>query len=205
MQTADEKLAAITTVLWLLPLHYSMIRITRAGVHFRNELEVPDLPGWTPPTPEEFEGWPVEEMVRWHAYQRYLSKKYRLWPISRAFESLREWRPELAVALVATWVEDEQPNWYEPERVSDRCMEGLRYIAERVSGEVPFFQEAVVQVRPKPKMNVVARNKRIRELAKDGHSKSGIARELGCSRNTVKAVLSGMRVLHGRLLSATGA
>ena len=199
-QTPTEKAAAIASVLWLLPCHYSMIRITRSGVHFANEIEAPELPGWTPKTPEEFEGWPVEEILRWHAYQRHLSHKYHLWPLSRAFERLEAEHPEWALALAAQYVECEPLNWYEPERVSDRCRDGLAFLAERV-GDMPFFQEAVVQVRPRP-LSVKGRNKRIMEMHEEGFSKSKIAQELGCARKTVQAVLSGQRVRCGRVVSA---
>ena len=200
-QPHPDKCAAIASVLWLLPCHYSMIRITRSGVHFANEIEAPELPGWTPQTPEEFEGWPVEEVLRWHAYQRHLSHKYHLWPLSRAFEWLEAEHPEWAVALATQYVEAEPLNWYEPERVSDRCRDGLAFLAERV-GDMPFFQEAVVQVRPRPR-NVVSRNQRIVEMHEDGIGKKKIAAELRCSLVTVKAVIRGQVVRRGRIKSAT--
>lgn len=203
MQDADEKAQAIASVLFLLPDHFSMIRIGRHGVHFVNELEQSDTPaGWQPRVPEEFEGWPITEIKAWFAYQRSLSAKYRLRAVGLAMAKLEREHREQAMAVVMECVEGGVFTWYEFERVSDRCRAGLKFMAADVPGDVPFFQEAVVNF--KPKLNTVARNKRIREMAEDGVSKTKIAKELGCSRTTVQAVLSGLCVRCGRVVSAGG-
>ena len=203
MQDADEKAQAIASVLWLLPDHFSMIRIGRHGLHFVNELEQSDMPaGWKPRVPEEFEGWPIAEIKAWFAYQRKLSAKYRLWAVGLAMAKLEREHREQAMAVVMECVEDGIFTWYEPERVSDRCRAGLRFMAGDIPGDVPFFQEAVVSF--KSRLNTVARNKRIVEMAEEGIGKKRIARELGCSVHTVKAVLCGLAVRRGRAVSAGG-
>jgi len=206
MQDLKEKAQAIASVLFLLPDHYSMIRIGRHGVHFVNELEQSDMPaGWKPRVPEEFEGWPVQELRRWLAYQRHLSAKYRLWPVGLAMQKLEKAHPEQAAAVVAECVEMPPPNWYEPGRVSERCDQGLRFMAADVPGDIPFFQEAVVDYKQaRAQANKTARNRRIVEMAEVGIGKKRIARELGCSVNTIRAVLRGVEVRHERLNSTGG-
>lgn len=200
-QTLTEKAQAIASVLWLLPEHYSMIRIGRSGVHFINEIEQPELAGWRPKIPEEFEGWPIEQIKRWYAYQHYLSKKYRLRSIERAMQRLDKEHPEQCLAVVMECVEDGLCTWYDPERVSDRCKAGLEFLADDVPGEVPWFQEAVVDFS-RHATNKQARDKRIREMHADGISGRKIARELRCSHHTVKAVICGLAVRCGRTVSA---
>lgn len=204
----SEKAQAIASVLWLLPDHFSMIRIGRYGVHFINEIEQSDLPsGWRSRIPEEFEGWPLAEIKSWFAYQRQLSRKYRLRAVGRALDRLKtlsdrdtgipEWRGRYE-AVVMECIEGGDFSWYEPHRVSDRCREGLEFMADDVPGEVPWFHEAVVNLGRQ------ARNRRIQEMAAEGIGKKRIARELGCSPHTVKAVLRGHVVRHGRVTSAPG-
>lgn len=62
-QSLTEKAQAIATVLWLLPDHYTCIRLGRSGARFVNELEQTDDPHWSPPMPQEFEGWPIEQVA----------------------------------------------------------------------------------------------------------------------------------------------
>ena len=202
MQDLAEKAQAIATVLWLLPDHYTMLRLNRNGtIGYFNELEHDDTkPHWRPPVMEEFEGWPAEKVLSWFRYQRGLSKKYRLHAVGLAMQKLEKEHREWAVAVVMQCVEDGIFTWYEPERVSERCKDGLRFMAEDVPGDVPWFQEAVVN--DKPRLNTSARNKRICEMAEEGISKAKIARELRCSKSTVQAVLSGQRVRSGRMVSA---
>lgn len=202
MQTADEKAQAIASVLWLLPDHYTAIRIGRHGLHFVNELEQSDTPaGWKPRVPEEFEGWPVEEVKGWFAYQRRLSSKYRLWAVGLALQKLEREHREQAMAVVMECVEDGIFTWYEPHRVCDRCKAGLLFMARDIPGDVPFFQEAVVELVPR--LYKAERNQRIIEMAAAGVGKKKIARELRCSLVTVKAILRTEKVRDGRTVSAT--
>lgn len=189
MQTPDEKAQAIATVLWLLPDHYTMLRLNRNGtIGYFNELEHDDTkPHWRPPVMEEFEGWPAEKVISWFRYQRGLSKKYRLHAVGLAMQKLEKEHREWAVAVVMECVEDGIFTWYEPERVSDRCKAGLRFMADDVPGEVPWFQEAVVQGRESHR---VKRERQIWQLAEQGYTQRRIARELRCSLRDVNKVLS---------------
>ena len=203
MQEPDEKVAAIASLLWLLPEHYTMLRLNRQGmIDYCNELEQGELSSWRPPLIEEFEGWPVEKVQAWWRYQRGLSAKYRLWAVGLALQKLEKEHREQYIAVVMECVEDGVYTWYEPERISKRCRAGLEFMAADIPGDVPFFQELVVSVRPK--VSAVARNRRIVEMAGEGISKAKIVKELGCSRTTVNAVLSGQRVRSGRMVSASG-
>ena len=195
-QTPEEKAAAIATVVWLLPDHYTCIRLGRSGAHFVNELEQTDTPHWSPPMPEEFEGWAVEQVAAWFRYQRKLSAKYRLWAVGLAMQRLQREHREQAVAVVMECIEGGVFTWYEPERVSDRCRAGLAFMAADVPGDVPWFQEAVVTVEWPSKVR--KRNKEIIRLCIAGKSQREIAAEVGCSKNTVGAVLRGKRLLDGR-------
>ena len=202
MQDLTEKAHAIASVVWLLPEHYSMIRITRSGcIVYANELEQDG--GWQPPVPPEFEGWPVEELQRWWSYQRRMSAKYRLWPVGIAMQKLADLYREQANAVVMECVEGGLFTWYDPNVVSERCHAGLLFMAGDVPGDVPFFQEAAVDYRRN--LSKPARNRRIAELDADGASERQIARELGCSRATVEAVLRGQVVRRGRAIDAVGA
>jgi len=199
-QSLDEKAAAIATVLFLLPAHYSMIRIGRNGVHFVNELEQSDMPaGWRPIIPEEFEGWPLEEIKSWFAYQHGLSRKYRLRAVERALRELDAAHHEQAMAVVMECIEGGIFTWYEPLRVSERCRAGLAFMAADVPGDVPWFQEAVVKVAWPSKVR--QRNKEIIRLCVAGKTQREIAAVVGCSKNTVGAVLRGKRLLQGRTVA----
>lgn len=201
MQTLEEKMEAIASVMFLLPDHYTAIRIGRHGLHFVNELEQSDTPaGWKPRVPEEFEGWPIEEVKAWFSYQRRLSHKYRLWPVGLALQKLEQAHPEQAAAVKVQCCEIPPPNWFEPDRVDERCREGLLFMARDIPGDVPWFQEAVVRVAPK--LHQVARDRRIVEMHQEGIGKKKIAAELRCSLITVKAVLRGHEVRDGRTVSA---
>jgi len=191
MQDLAEKAQAIATVLWLLPDHYTMLRLNRNGtIGYFNELEHDDSkPHWRPPVMEEFEGWPAEKVLSWFRYQRGLSKKYRLHAVGLAMQKLEKEHREWAVAVVMECVEDGIFTWYEPERVSDRCKAGLRFMAEDVPGDVPWFQEAVVQSKDSQKLK---RERQIWQLSEQGYTQRRIARELRCSLRDVNKVLSAL-------------
>ena len=204
-QDLKEKMAAVASVLWLLPKHYSMIHIGRSGVHFRNELEQPELAGWVPPVPQEFEGWPLEEIKAWFSYQKHLSAKYRLYSVGRALEKLEKRHPEQAAAVKMKHIEIPTPEWYEPYRIDERCRQGLRFMAEDIPRDMPFFEDEIVDyTNRRAQTSKVARNTRIVEMAEEGIGKKRIARELGCSVATVRAVVSGLQVRSGRIVSADG-
>lgn len=200
-QDLEEKARAIASVLWLLPDHYSMIRITRSGVHFINEIEQSDLAGWRPKIPEEFEGWELEKVLGWFAYQRHLSGKYRLRAVDRAFDKLRNTSIRHAAVVWALYGEIPPFLELEPEHARGWAWDGLRLMAADVPGDVPFFQEAVVDLGRR-NVSRQARDKRIQEMATDGIGKKKIAHELGCSVHTVRAVICGLVVRHGRVISA---
>lgn len=195
-QSLEEKAAAIASVLWLLPDHYTCLRLVRSGCRFVNELEQSDTPSWSPPIPEEFDGWPVEQVLAWFRYQRRLSAKYRLWAVGLAMQRLEREHPEQATAVVMECIEGGVYTWYEPGRVADRCRAGLLFMAADVPGDVPFFQEAVVAAAWPVKVR--RRNREIVRLSIAGKTQREIAAEVGCSKNTVGAVLRGKRLVNGR-------
>jgi hypothetical protein len=196
-QSAADKEKAIASVVWLLPHFYTMLRLSPGGdIQYVNEMEGdPDMPGWAPPTVEEFADFPARKFQRWFAYQRFLAAKYRLRDIGRAFDQLQHGRPELAAAVRAQLVEIPTPNWYEPKRVDARCRGGLKLMAREVSGRVPEFGPDA-DVDPK----TLARNRRIWELHHEGVGVKKIAKEMGCSPVTVRAELGGGKVRHGRII-----
>lgn len=195
--TLEDKMDAVASVLFLLPEHYTMLRLGRSGaLEYVNELEQGEFAAWRPPMPEEFEGWPVERVRAWLGYQRGLSRRYRLYAVGLALDKLRRVHPEQAMAVAMEYIEDGECTWYEPERVMERARAGLAFIAADVPGDVPGFEE-----RP---MSTTERDKAIRSLAAEGMSGRAIAREMGCSRVTVGAVLRGLDVRRGRVVSAGG-
>jgi len=205
----SERALAIESVVWLLPNFYTMIRLGGRGASYFNELEVPEHPSWHPPTIPEFgDEWPVEAFERWFRYQRYLSCKYELQAVGRAFDRLQHEYPALAAAVRADCVEVPKPNWYEPGRRSLMAADGLSLMAEWVDVHVPFFQEEIVVAGDKSKrrreLKRAARNRRIKEMKADGCSQAQTAKELGCSTVTVQAVVSGRKVRHGRIIDAGG-
>ena len=205
----NDRALAIASVIWLLPAHYTMIRIGGHGACYFNELEMTDKPEWHPPSlPEYGEEWPVEAFEKWFRYQRYLSYKYELLAVGKAFDRLQREYPVLAAAVRADCVEIPEPNWYEPERLSSRSAEGLRLMAEWVDVHVPFFEEEIVVAGDKSKrrreLKRAARNRRIKEMVADGCSQSNIARDLRCSTVTIQAVNAGKVVRHGRIIDAGG-
>lgn len=204
----NDRALAIASVIWLLPHHYTMIRIGGRGASYFNELEMTDKPEWHPPTiPEYGDEWPVEAFERWFRYQRYLSCKYELLAVGKAFDRLQREYPVLAAAVRVDCVEIPEPNWYEPERLDIRSAEGLRLMAEWVDVQVPFFQEEIVVAGNKAKKRALkraARNRRIKEMTADGCKQAQIARELRCSTVTVQAQLLGLKVRRGRIVSADG-
>jgi hypothetical protein len=203
MQTAQEKAAAIASVLWLLPDHYTMIHIGRSGVTFTNELQEADPAKWQERIPHQFQGWPIEELERWFAYQRYLSRRYRLWSVGLALQKLEKAQREQAMAVKVACIDPEALAWYEPARCEERCQAGLAFMAEDVPGDVPFFQETARDPGAKKRaLGRVARNRRIMEMTGDGVGKKKIARELGCSLSTIAAVTRGLAVRRGRTVDA---
>lgn len=204
----SERALAIESVVWLLPSFYTMIRLGGRGASYFNELEITDKPEWRPPTIPEFgDEWPVEAFDRWFRYQRYLSCKYELQAVGRAFDRLQHEYPALAAAVRADCVEIPEPNWYEPERLSLMAADGLRLMAEWVDVHVPFFQEEIVVAgakKRKREFKRAARNRRIKEMTADGCKQAQIARELRCSTVTVQAQLLGLKVRRGRIVSAPG-
>lgn len=203
----SDRALAIGSVLWLLPHHYTMIRLGGTGARYVNELEVPEKPEWHPPTMPEFgDEWPVEAFESWFRYQRYLSYKYELLAVGKAYDRLQKEYPVLAAAVQADYVETPRPNWYEPERLTERSSAGLILMAEWVDVHVPYFEEEIVVAGDKTKrrreLKRAARNRRIKEMIEDGCSQVQIARELECSPVTVRAISRGMNVRHGRIVDA---
>ena len=196
MQTTEEKASAIASVLFLLTDHYRMIKAGRIGSCIHYERTPEGLP-WRPPIMEEFDGWPVEEVIRWCNYQKAISRKYRLYQIGLALAELERERGELAKAVWYSFVEIPKPNWYEPENIERRTNEGLLFMAglKMLDGDIRWFDG------PKPK----TRSEQLRELLDEGvTSPKTLAVRLGCSVSHAKKLKAAVVVRSGRATSAVG-
>lgn len=194
MQTREDKAKAIATLIWLLPDHYAMLQIGRSGIQFRKEISQTTKPWWVPRMPERFEDWPLGEIERWYAERRNLSKRYRLWNLGLALDRLRNHDRRLAAAVCAQCAEFPPPNWWHPGEVMEWCRQGLLWMADDIPGDMPWFQASESPVE------TVARDQRIREMSAEGIPQKRIAAELCCSAATIRAVLSGGRVVRGRVV-----
>jgi len=141
---------------------------------------------------------------KWAAEYASLRKRYRIGDVEESLTRLSRVEPTLAQAVWAEYVEP----WLDPktEPVAPEMKEqrrvwaeaGIEWLAHDIRGEVEGFGEPLQSQRPP----VTARDRLIVEMRIGGASYGEIVKKARCSRSTVKAVLSGLKVRRGRTMSA---
>lgn len=193
MQTLEEKIRAIASVLWLLEDHYRMIDIGRVGACIQYE-RLPDGHPWSPPRPEWCDGWNPEAVMDWILRARAVSKRYRLWPVQLALEKLRRHKPRQAAAVLARYTELPPPNWYEPDKIGALSRAGLEFMARDIPGDMPEYGLP----RPPSRFEI------IEGMLERGCSHRYIAREVGCSYRDISGVSAAMKERRESTASAVG-
>lgn len=204
MQTFAEKIQAVESCLGILQEHLFLIAKVRTTL----ERVIPDSGGDAPLSPPPVPSDPHDPHYPPEAWERVLAGnvwRWRLGALSAALERLSDAKPLLATAVYLEFVEpDYLPEW-NPGQREGWAAQGVAWIARDISGEMPFCERGARTVRAARTVRVRARtemqrerDRRIKTMYLSGSSRHGIADALGCSHHTVKAVLNGQRVLHGR-------
>jgi hypothetical protein len=183
-QTTVQKATAIASVLWLLEDHHRMIAAGRTTPRAQwisaGEQEGYRPPFVIPPDPHD----PAYPDEAWCIRQRYVSRAYRLWPISLKLQALWREKPAWAQAVESLFVNIPQTRWIDLDDCEPMAVAGLLWMAHRVPGDVPLYSPAVIS-RVK---EALADMHRLRQA---GLSYREIARQLDVSKSSVHYALKG--------------
>ena len=211
-QPLTDKIEALKTILPLLGSHLALIPGARITPRYGDATVEPG-----PPTPAWVTldcdgvcntcdyGPQSADRCRGEAWERmacYLDRAYGMGKVRHAYDALETERPWLHRAVKLVYVEpaDERSECVSVEakimrrRVAD---EGVLWMAGVIRGELTPFGEHRVPVRSEVRM----RNQEIVAMRCEGKSYREIAKAIGCSKNTVAAVLAGKELRQGRAVS----
>lgn len=208
-QTHTEKIEAIRSLLPLITAHLEKhpgYRIVPRA-QWLSEGERP--PAYVPPPPCDERCLHCEQRCADESWMRTYQHLRRAYPVIKRLERLVELQilylpngQRMKTALRYTYLEpwdaiSDDPEWDEWER------RAVWWLAENCRWDVPMY-EGNMLVRPKHlhqrTIEQTDRDHSIMDLRIAGLSYSAICSKLRCSKSTVRAVLAGVRVLHGRIV-----
>jgi hypothetical protein len=157
----------------------------------------PDCDGRCPVCPDfdrrcdlREEAWIREWERLWHQYEE-------LHQLDGLLQELTVANPHWHSALY--WVHVQPWDRFETERRKDWEKAGREWLAKECDGWLPMVEPPVVTRTVGPK------DRDIIELRIEGLSYHAIAKQLGCSKTTIRAVLLGKEIRQGRMQNAGGA
>lgn len=214
-QTLTERCEALRSLLPLLTAHLALIPGARIVPRYGDAPTEPgppappwsvlDCDGHCPRCEYDPETAPKSDRCRgegWERMQCYLDKAYRLDAVRAAYQAMEEARPWMHRAVRLVYVEpaDERSECIsEPARIMRQRVadDGVEWMAGEIRCDLVAFGET----RPPARAETKARNQEIVGLRCQGKSYREIARALGCSKNTVAAVLNGKELRQGRAVA----
>jgi len=205
-QPIEAKRAALVSVLPLLHAHLHLICSLKSGLG-----QLAPTPPEGPPRPPEVvcpydcrpcpslgngHGCPPDEA--WVRLSRSLTARYRLYAVARSLDALEDHNRMWAHAVY--WQHVEPWNNWNPQRRPGWAAAGVTWMADEIPGELVGYE-----LGAPPKNPMSTKTGDIRRLRIAGLTYRAIAKELGCSKATVRAALVGGEVRRGRVKSADGA
>lgn len=209
IQTHDNRVAALKTVLPLLNVHLDLIARVKSALGNCWESEPSPLDTLPRPkviTPDQS----CEAQCRtcpdplhcqdeaWVRVAQQWRHTYRLDDIVRALERLAATTMGSQWAAAVYWEYVEPWTSWNPANRARWAEYGLGFMAQTIPDRLVAFERPGEKVGKRSRDDEIVR---LRDECRLSHHE--IAKTVGCSKATVGAVLRGARVLHGRIVSAT--
>lgn len=203
----EKRIAALRSIIPLIDSHLDLINRVRSalGSIWESEPSSLDVPRrFTVPGPElhcNMQCAVCSEAVYckdelWVRYALELRYRYRLDAVTESIERLAGMSCWGAIRARAVYWEliNHWDDWNPSTRVK-WCDEGLRWLQSDIKGSIRSYRAG--EEHDDARRN---RNDEIVRLRENGMSFHAIAKRVGCSKNTVRAVLGGKKLVRGKLV-----